>query len=214
MNAGGSYWKPNRLFFAALALSGCGMTGGAREQQLVTAATISGAGVIAVDVTGMEPQIAIIRRDAARLGWRVTCEGTAGEERVLRLTIPAGSEEAVRSYFDPHDHIGSSTRFYSREDMPPERCDQDPPTTSSSSPSFVLAFGPRELLTPLADVARACGFTLTAIRERRQQDVPQGTPGLQDDWLTLDAGEDTTPRYGPTICFVQMRSRAAVTNHR
>jgi hypothetical protein len=191
------------------------MSAGGTGQTLATAASINGKDVIAVDVTGMDPQLAIIRRDAARLGWRVTCEGSAGEERVLRLTFPNGSETAVRSYFDPQDLIGSSTRYYSRTDKPPERCDQEPGTTSSSRPSSVLALGPRELLTPLVDVARACGFALTAIRERRQEDLPQGWPGLQDDWLTLDAREDTTPRHGPTICFLQMmQRRTAVANHR
>ena len=214
MNAGGSHRKPDRLFFAALALSSCGIAGGGREQQPATAVTIGGVGVVAADVTGMEPQLAIIRRDAARLGWRITCEGSAGEERVLRLTIPAGSGAEVRSYFDPQDQIGSSTRFYTRENLPPEGCDQEPPTTSSSGPSPVLAIGPRALLAPLADVARACGFTLAVIRERRREDVPQGASGLQDDWLTLDAGEDISPRYGPEICFLQMQSRAAVTNPR
>ena len=101
MNAGGFRRKADRLFFAALALSACGMTGCGREQQPVSAATPTAERLIAADVTGMEPQLAIIRRDAARLGWRITCEGNAGEERVLRLTIPAGSGAEVRSYFDP-----------------------------------------------------------------------------------------------------------------
>jgi hypothetical protein len=105
--------RRNRLFFA-LALSGCEMSAGGAGQTLATAASINGKGVIAVDVTGMDPQLAIIRRDAARLDWRVICEGSAGEERVLRLTFPNRSEKAVRSYFDPQDLIGSSTRYYSR----------------------------------------------------------------------------------------------------
>jgi hypothetical protein len=161
----------------ALALSGCEMTSGGREQPFAIATR----GVIAVDVTGMEPQVAIVRRDATRLGWRITCEGSAGEERVLRLTFTTRYEEAVRSYFTSQNPIGSSARFYSSQNTPPAGCDQEPPTTSSSHPSSILALGPRELLAPLLDAARACGFTSSAIRQRRQEDVAQGTPRLQED---------------------------------
>lgn len=207
MSGARSHRTPNRLFLAALLLSGCGTTRLPKDAKPSGPPAIGADGLIAIDVTGMDPQLAIIRRDAARLGWRITCEGRAGEERVLRLAIPPGADEAVRSYFDPQDHLGSSTRFYSGDDTPPESCDLEPPTTGSSRPSSVLALGPRAELTPLARIARACGFTSAGIRSRRQDDVPAGTPRLQDDWLTLDAGEDAIPRYGPTICFLQMQGR-------
>lgn len=33
--------------------------------------------------------------------------------------------------------------------------------------AFLLTFGPRELSTPLIDIARACGFTVTTVWESR-----------------------------------------------
>jgi hypothetical protein len=139
----------------------------------------------AVDVAGMEPQI------------------------VLRLTFPQGASEAtIRTYFDAEHHIGSTSRFYSQGDLPPAGCDREPPTVSASVPRRVLGFGPPEAVTRLASIARACGFTRAGVRARRRDDFPSGVARPHDTWLTLDAGEDFTSRYGPTICFIQMRSRA------
>jgi hypothetical protein len=164
---------------------------------------------ISVDVAGMEPQIEILRRDAAEHGWPITCEGRAGEERVLRLTFPRGaSGAAIRTYFDAEHHIGSSTRFYHRRDLPPVRCDQEPPRISASAPIHILGFGPSEALARLASVARACGFTRAVVREPLRGDTPAGTARLHDGLRALDAGEDITRSYGQTICFIQMRTRA------
>jgi hypothetical protein len=164
---------------------------------------------VAVDVAGMEPQIGILRRDAAEHGWRITCEGRSGEERVLRLTFPQGaSAAAIRTYFDAEHHVGSSSRFYYPGDLPPAGCNREPPTATAPAPMRVLGFGPARALTRLAGIARACGFTRAAIRAQRTGDFPAATARRRADWLTLDAGEDMTPRYGPTICFIQMRGRA------
>ena len=164
---------------------------------------------VAVDVAGMEPQIEILRRDAAEHGWRITCEGRSGEERILRLTFPQGaSAAAIRTYFDAEHHVGSSSRFYYSGDLPPASCNQEPPTAAGSPPMRVLGFGPPETLTQLAGIARSCGFTRAAIRAQRTGDFPAGIVQPRADWLTLDAGEDITPRYGPTVCFIQMQSRA------
>ena len=164
---------------------------------------------VAADVAGMEPQIEIIRRDAAEHGWQITCEGRSGEERVVRLAFPPGAAEAtIRAYFYPQNHIGSTHRFYYKSYPPPERCDHEPPSTSASPPARVLALGPREQLTRLVTVAQRCGFTMAAVRKPRRDDVPGQAAPFPDDWLALDAGEDASPRYGPSICFLQMRDRA------
>lgn len=164
--------------------------------------------VLAVDVTGMEPQIAIIRRDAADRGWRITCQGRAGEEQVVRLTFPSSThQQDLDSYFSPQDHIGSSFRFYSPSRLPPDRCDQEAPTTSTSGPpNRVMAAGPLDLMTQLAETARRCGYFNAAVREHRADDSSL-PPELPSEWRILDAGEDVGHRYGPAICFVQMRSR-------
>lgn len=166
---------------------------------------------VAVDVTGMGPQIEIIRRDVAERGWQITCEGHSGEERVVRLTFPPGtSDEAIQSYFDPPDHIGSSSRFYRPNEVPPERCDREPPIITSSRPWSVLAIGPRDSLDRMANIARACGFERASVREGRGEDAPEGITDVVGDWA-LDAGEDITPRNGPMICLLQMQHRASVS---
>lgn len=175
---------------------------------LATALLLAVASPIAVDVAGMEPQIEIIRRDAGDRRWQITCEGHAGEETVLRLKFPPNiSEEAIRTYFETEQYVGSSTLFYDNERLPPERCDNKPVTSSASSPARVLSFGPREPLMRLAELARACGFKQAVVRERERDDLPAGAVQIKGDWMTLDAGEDITSRYGPTVCFIKMRNK-------
>ena len=164
--------------------------------------------LIAVDVTGMEPQIEIVRHDAADRGWQITCEGHAGEEQVLRLALPRRAPQAAAiAYFERGDHLGSSRRFYYEGDPLPQGCDQEPPSFSASEAIRVLAFGRRERLTRLASMARRCGFTRPEVRERRQNDLPPWSRRGHDDWLTLDAGEDARARPGPLMCFIQMQTR-------
>ena len=164
---------------------------------------------VAVDVTGMAPQIEIIRRDVVERGWQITCEGRSGEEQVVRLAFPPGtSDEAIQSYFDPQAPLGSSSRFYGPDETPPERCDREPATTTSSDPRSVLAIGTRDSLEHLASIAHACGLERASIRQRGTEDVPPGITGVVGDW-TLDAGEDVTPRNGPMICLLQMQLRAS-----
>jgi hypothetical protein len=161
---------------------------------------------LAVEVTGMAPQIAYARRTAAGQAWPVTCEGRSGEEQVLRLA-PAGgmTREAVAALLETH--VSSIRYYYSDGEQPGRTCDQEPAVSPSASntPFSTLAVGPEDRLAPLAEIARACGFSRARVRQWRPGDLPAGTPGLQSGWRALDAGEDTGPRHGPTVCFVQMR---------
>ena len=171
--------------------------------------SLTAAPPVAVDIIGMEPQLTIVRRDAAERGWRISCEGRAGEENVIRLSFPSGTPAgAIRSYFDPDHHLGSSAHYYYLGDALPDRCDHEPTFTSSSAPLQALVVGPGNLLERLAVIARACGYSGAAIRARRSGDIPAGAADPPEDWVTLDAGEDAGVRYGPSICFVQMQYRA------
>ena len=163
---------------------------------------------VAVDVTGMAPQLEIIRRDADQRGWRISCEGRAGEEGVIRLAFPSGiAREEIDTYFDADHHLGSSQRYYYARDTLPEQCDQEPAVSSASEPAPVLALGPRESLSGLTEVARACGFAGATLREIRAQDILSGQPDPPENWLALDAGEDASARHGPAICFLQLGVR-------
>jgi hypothetical protein len=171
--------------------------------------SIAAAPPVAVDVTGMAPQLAILRREAAERGWRISCEGRAGEQSVLRIHFPPGtSEEATRLLSARRRGIGTSHLFYQAGDVIPERCDQAAVTIPASASDRVLAFGPREVMEESASIARDCGFAGALARPGREEDPPAGAHSLYPDWFALDAGEDIGPRYGPFICFIQMQWRA------
>ncbi|MBV9841549.1 MAG: hypothetical protein JOY99_08485 [Sphingomonadaceae bacterium] len=160
----------------------------------------------AADVTGMKPQLEVIRRDAAERRWQITCEGRAGEETVLRLNFPKRiSGETVRAYFENKRYVGSSTHYFYRETLSPNSCNGEPITTAGSGFVRVLSVGPRATLVGLAELAKAC-FTNAVIRERKRDDLPEAAAQAKSDWMTLDAGEDVTSRYGPTVCFIKMRA--------
>jgi hypothetical protein len=174
---------------------------------LAAAPPVAGTPLVAADVAGMEPQLSIIRRDAAERGWRISCEGRSGEERVIRIVFPTPTSQAsIAPYFD---HLGSSMRYYSREQPAPEGCDQsEPQIATGSAPVRMLEIGPRSRIEPLVSVARACGYAGAALRERRPSDSIPAAVGAQSDWLVIDPGEDATARYGPLMCWIQMRYRA------
>lgn len=160
---------------------------------------------VAVEVTGMAPQIAYARRTAAGQAWPVTCEGRSGEERVLRLgPVDGMTREAVAALLE---HRVSSIHYYYRNGEQPGRtCDKEPVVSLSQTRFSTLAVGPGDRLAPLAEVARACGFSRARVRRWRPGDVPADTLGIQPGWRTLDAGEDIASRHGPSICYVQMRA--------
>lgn len=167
---------------------------------------------VAIDVTGMAPQLAIVRRDAAARGWQISCEGRSGEEGVVRLNVPPGTPaQAIEAHFDPNHHFGSQLRYYYAGDILPARCDGESAVGSSSSPVRVLAIGLRGDLAPLAEIARACGFSQAALREVRQEDLLAGQASPHQDWLALDPGEGAGARSGPLICFIQLGVRPLVS---
>lgn len=174
---------------------------------LAAAPPVAGTPVVAVDVAGMEPQLSIIRRDAAERGWRISCEGRSGEERVIRIVFPSPTSEArIQPYFEL---LGSSMNYYSAEHPAPERCDQsEPQTGTGNAPVRMLGIGPRSRIEALVSVAQACGYAGAALRARRPDDPVPVAAGAQNDWVVIDAGEDAGARYGPLICWIQMSYRA------
>jgi len=175
--------------------------------------SIAAAPPVAVDVSGMEPQLAIVRREAAAQGWRISCEGRSGEQGVLRVHFPPeAADEATRLFTARRRGIGASHLFYQAGDVIPGDCDQPPVTISApaSASDRVLAFGPREVMEESAHIARDCGFAAVAVRPGREEDPPAGAHSLYPDWFALDAGEDIGARHGPFICFIQIQRRALV----
>src|SRR5438874_7786843 len=98
---------------------------------LIAAVSASQPSPLTVDVTGMPPQLQVIRLEAAKNGWSITCQGHSGEQDVLRLAAPAGpASNKLTACFDNRDHIGSSANFYRDGRLAPASCDHEPPISS------------------------------------------------------------------------------------
>ena len=165
--------------------------------------------LIAVDVTGMPPQLDRALAVAKAEGWTVACKGRAGEEGVLRLALNADTkQETVDAALGGRSAFVSSTGYYYAGKPMPRSCNHKPTRVSSDAPTPVLAFGPDVTLVALLDLARSCGFKKAAVREFRKSDLISPTEVIPTGWRTLDAGEDVGVRYGPSICFVQLRRSA------
>ena len=150
----------------------------------------------------MPPQLAIIRDKAANRGWQVICQGRSGEEGVVRVAVPSGTSRVDADSFQTEiQRVASSTSPVSAEAARQPGCDRDPTATSGPEQQFALAFGPSDYLAKLIDIAKACGFSKAYVRPMRQGDGP---PDIRLEWSTLDAGENVTPRYGPTVCFLNL----------
>ncbi|NYT40422.1 hypothetical protein HZY97_06620 [Sphingomonas sp. R-74633] len=161
---------------------------------------------IAVEVTGMAPQIALAEQTARKEGWARHCAGRAGEETVLRFTLPAGwSEDRVEAALGGRAPYVSGVSFYHAGEALRATCDREP-IVMRAAPTSVLLIGTMAALSPLVAVARSCGFLQAYVRDWKEGDIP-GVDKPRPDFKTLDAGENTVPHYGPVICFVQMRGR-------
>jgi len=168
--------------------------------------------VAAIDVAGMEPQLRLVRRAAEQHRWRITCVGRSGEATVLRL-VPDNQESAIilNRVFSGGDVRVSAAHYYYPSDSVPASCDLDPSHVVNPGFASTLAIGPRNLLSPLLELARECGFTRTHVRERRPNDLPVPVPNDAHGWHTLDAGENVMTRNEPMLCFTQLMSNHAET---
>lgn len=180
---------------------------------LAMALALSTAVPAAVEATGMEPQLRLIRDQAAKLGWSITCVGHAGDEGVIRIGVPNGtSSKAVDSFEAGLIGIASSV-----SNVPPDadrdHCDREPTRTETSGPpDQTLTFWPgAELKTGdkasrLLTVARECGFPNARWRSTQPEDVARfkGRIDSRKFSMVLDAGRDTRTLYGPIICFLNL----------
>lgn len=165
---------------------------------------IATANLMAVDISGMNPQIRIIRSLAQREGWPITCEGRRGEEKVIRISFPKEITPEAADALWGFRHKGSSSVSYYRGQRIPTSCNLEPSVLSASATSSVLGIGPEDVLNKAAATARDCGFKHVTVRQRRPADDPWIVNARADWNYVLDAGEDVISREGPSLCYIQM----------
>src|SRR6476619_6735500 len=161
---------------------------------------------VGIEATWMEPQLRAIRSLAAKRGWSVTCEGHAGEEGVVRLRPPAGTDEnGMKAFADDTLKIASSVQDISPQEAAAKMCDGKAMSDGDVAPQRALAFGPATQLGSLQAIARACGYQHTYVRLRTAADDNVFFAwSLPPSTHTLDSGEDAPSRYGPRVCFMNM----------
>ena len=163
---------------------------------------------LVVDISGMPPQLEVIRNAAIRNGWKVTCEGRSGEEGVVRLSAPAGqSSDRLRAFVDDPNRVGSGDWVDGfGGDRLTASCDHAPPVVAGDRESIrVLEAGLAAEVGPALPIAKACGYSDAVIRPWRDSDMPGATKPSGQEWVSLDAGPNASLRYGPLVCFMQMR---------
>lgn len=156
-------------------------------------------------VTGMSPQIDIIRDIASKNKWRVACEGISGE--MTALWVEPGvwaDEESELSVREEISDLASTTSAIRTSD-----CSTDAPITSIDLPTAnpPLIFGDEQALQPYLKLARSCGYeeaVISSIAEIDQANLPREMP---NDWMALYGGQGSANRYGPGICMVKMEQR-------
>lgn len=156
-------------------------------------------------VTGMSPQIGLIRGIAAEESWRIACEGTSGE--MTALWVEPGffaDENSEVAVIEKISDVASTTSA-----MKTENCNTDAPIGSVDHPTAnpPLVFGDAQMLQPYLDLARSCGFeeaVIAPIAEIDGANVPEEMPS---DWLALYGGPGSANRYGPGVCMVKMTQR-------
>ena len=165
-----------------------------------------GAAPMAVEATGMEPQLRLVRQQAAQRGWPIVCVGHAGEEGVVRVAIPSGtSRQAVDGFIEAATSVASSAGSLG-VNASKQSCDREPVRVESSNPVRTLFFttGVRE--PRLLAVAHDCGYAKAFWRTTRPDDVARfgGQLDAKKYFNTLDADEDAAARPGPLACFIQI----------
>ena len=172
---------------------------------LALALALGGAAPMAVEATGMEPQLRVVRQEAAKREWPITCVGHAGEEGVVRVGIPSGvPRETVDGFIKALTPVASSVGNLA-VDASKETCDHEPVQQGSSEPVRTLIF----MADPdarLLTVAQECGYAKAYWRPTQPQDVAKFKDQLDAKKYstTLDAGEDAGARYGPMVCFLNI----------
>ncbi len=139
-----------------------------------------------IEVTGLPPQIAVIREIASDAGWNTVCENTSGEVTTLHFA------PGLWARIDPNDEvagelvmIAGSTSQMSRGQAKRGGCNQPQTGTSYSvgdgpeSKNVPIAYGLREELGPVVEIADACGVKQTRIRAFEPDEW--GLLGIEED---------------------------------
>ena len=156
-------------------------------------------------VTGMSPQIDVIREIVSARNWRVTCEGISGE--MTALWVEPGflaDEDAEIAVREEISAVASTTSATMNAN-----CSSDAPITSIDHPTAnpPLVFGDEQALQPYLELARSCGYEEAIISTVAEIDQANAPPELPSDWMALYAGQGSADRYGPGICMVKMQER-------
>jgi hypothetical protein len=171
---------------------------------------LTAAGPTALEATGMEPQLRIIREAAAARKWPVTCEGRAGEEGVIRIEIPPGVPSEQMDAFENSIKLVASSWGSLGVNAKKPTCDREPVRSEGADPpAHILIFGNGEEDPRLVTLARECGYATAYWRAVRAEDYAWfgGTLDKYHAKTALDAGESLN-RYGPMTCFRLMSHRA------
>ena len=176
----------------------------------------------AIDVAGMPPQIELVRQIAARRHLQILCTGRAGEAQVIRLSLPDSNPEATASIQTELESVVNMTWAVHQQQASSKTCDRDSPELEVAGPPFGdpalapaaqgLIWGPPEYLRPLLSIAISCGFKQAHIRSFNSTDRALLThaphpPEIGPDWQTLDAGDDSSNRYAPLMCYITLSYR-------
>ena len=160
---------------------------------------------MAIEATGMGPQLRVIREQAAKRAWPITCMGHAGEEGVVRIGVPSGtSAEAVDSFTETVKSVASSIGNLGVNPSK-QTCDREPVRTESPREARALIFTAGED-PELLRIAQECGFANASWRATTPEDVEssRGQIDAEKNPTTLDAGENATARFGPLTCFLKI----------
>lgn len=174
---------------------------------------------VAVEIVAMPAEMEMIRQDPIFWGWAIACQGKSGEEQVVRLAVPTGTDRAtlVRIFGDLDHLYGSTRRYWFAGDHIPARCDVAQlklvlrPKRDTGLPRVdpaLLTAGPPARIAPMAEIARKCGFAGATARPFREGDVAPHPADWQADWVTIDAGEKVASRAGPIGCFRRLSAGA------
>lgn len=162
-------------------------------------------------VTGMSPQIEVIREIASERDWRIVCESTAGEMTALGVepgffADKKSESEVKEQLFDVASSISQTTIA---------DCSTDAPTISTDHPTAnpPLAFGDNQTLQPYLKLARSCGFVEAAIAPIAEIDRANWHTDMPSNLEALYGGPGSANRYGPDVCFVKMMQRLSPTGH-
>lgn len=164
---------------------------------------------MAVTAAGMEPQLRLIRLEAAKEGWPITCVGHSGEEGVLRIGVPPGTpRKNVDAFVASLMTVASSVSDRST-DATKQTCDQEPLVQDRLPSTRALFLVTRDPDKMLQEVARECGYSHAFWRHTRAEDLARfkWRIGTSKYSFALDAGEDAAARNGPLTCFQQMSAR-------